>query len=59
MPEEEIRTYCVYGHQNKINGKWYIGQTKYNYYLRQRWGDNGVKYKSCTKFWNAIQIWRF
>lgn len=46
------KTYCVYKHTNKINGKVYIGIT-YNK-PEVRWGNNGIGYKR-QKFWNAIQ----
>ena len=45
--------YKVYVHQNKINGKLYVGQTKQS--LTDRFGLNGQRYKRCTKFCNAIQ----
>ena len=47
------KTYCVYQHTNKINGKIYIGITcqKPEY----RWGKNGKGYIECSYFWNAIQ----
>ncbi len=44
--------YIIYMHKNKINGMIYIGQTKQN--PIKRW-NNGLGYKSCTKFFNAIQ----
>ena len=47
--------WIIYCHQNKINGKRYIGQTKQN--LRNRWRNgNGYKpnYKYNSKFYNAI-----
>lgn len=44
--------YCVYAHVNKINGKVYIGISKN---IKNRWKSNGGKYKSCQKFYNAIQ----
>ena len=43
----------VYIYTLKENGKVYVGQTKYT--LNQRAGSQGVKYKRCIKFWNAIQ----
>lgn len=45
-------TYCIYKHTNKINNKVYIGQTCQQ--LEQRW-KKGEGYKTCTKFYNAIQ----
>lgn len=44
--------YKIYMHQNKINGKVYIGQTKQP--LNSRWS-NGYGYRQCSKFWRAIQ----
>lgn len=49
---EEIKTYCVYIHENKINGKRYVGQTCQK--PEERW-DSGRGYKTCTYFYNAIQ----
>ena len=43
----------VYVHINKINGKAYVGQTKWN--PEKRWGENGYKYKKSTLFFRAIQ----
>lgn len=48
-----IRNYKIYMHKNKINGKVYIGQTYTS--LRARFGKNGIGYKGCPIFWNAIQ----
>lgn len=45
--------YTVYQHINKINGKQYIGITKRN--PQERWGKNGVNYKSTPHFFSAIQ----
>lgn len=52
------KSYCVYCHTNKINGKKYIGQTCQN--VNERWGTNGSGYRPTSKqkatyFWNAIQ----
>ena len=47
------RNYKIYIHKNKINGKVYIGQTYTS--LRTRFGKNGIKYKGCPIFYNAIQ----
>ena len=46
-------TYCIYMHRNKINNKVYIGQTCQK--PEHRWGKDGVKYKTCSVFWSAIQ----
>jgi hypothetical protein len=40
-------------HKNKINGKRYIGQTYTS--LQDRFGKDGIGYKGCTIFYNAIQ----
>lgn len=50
---EEERNYCVYMHQNKINGKRYIGLTKTS--TKRRWRNSGYGYKKNVAFWNAIQ----
>ena len=48
-----MKTYKIYMHKNKINGKIYVGQT---YQVPQeRWGCQGKGYRNCTKFYNAIQ----
>ena len=46
------RTYCVYVHENKINGRKYFGITKG--YPKDRWG-HGSGYVKCTKFYPAIK----
>lgn len=47
-----IKSYCIYKHTNKINGKVYIGQTcqKPEY----RWGKDGNGYKMSSRFYSAI-----
>ena len=46
------RTYCVYKHTNKINGKVYIGITSQR--PKKRW-DCGRGYRKNDHFWRAIQ----
>lgn len=47
------KTYCIYCHTNKINGKKYIGQTSQK--PETRWGSNGNGYKKHgAYFYNAI-----
>lgn len=45
------KTYCVYSHTNKINGKIYIGLTSMK--PEERWA-NGKHYHKGTHFRNAI-----
>lgn len=45
--------YKIYKYTNIINNKIYIGQTKNT--LEKRAGANGINYKECTYFYNAIQ----
>ena len=45
--------YTVYQHKNKINGKVYIGITSRK--PEERWGYNGINYKSSPHFYAAIQ----
>ena len=45
--------YTVYKHQNKINGKVYIGITMQE--PEKRWGNNGINYKTSPHFYAAIQ----
>ena len=47
-----MNNYIIYIHKNKINQKVYIGQTCQK--PQKRW-NNGEGYKSCSKFYNAIQ----
>lgn len=47
-----MNNYYIYMHKNKINNKIYIGQTHQK--PQKRWG-SGNNYKSCLKFYNAIQ----
>ena len=46
------RTYCVYKHTNRANGKVYIGVTSQR--PRDRW-DSGWGYQKNKHFWDAIQ----
>lgn len=52
--EEKQNTYCVYKHVNKINGKIYIGQTKYGDNPNKRWLD-GRGYRVTSHFGKAIK----
>lgn len=45
--------YTVYKHQNKINGKIYIGITMQE--PEKRWGNNGINYKTSPHFYAVIQ----
>ena len=44
--------YTVYKHTNKSNGKVYIGITSQK--PEQRWGNNGINYKTSPHFYSAI-----
>lgn len=46
------KTYCIYCHTNKINGKKYIGQTGGD--LQKRFGENGYSYRK-QMFGRAIK----
>lgn len=46
------KEYNVYKITNKLNGKVYIGLSKN---LKARWSSNGIHYKECKYFYNAIQ----
>ena len=47
------KMYTVYAHINKINFKIYIGMT--SRVPEERWGKNGLRYKSTPLFFSAIQ----
>ena len=44
--------WVIYKHTNKINNKVYIGKTTD---IKNRWRNNGIHYKTCPRFWSAIQ----
>ena len=44
--------YCVYYHENKINGKIYVGISKD---VKERWRGQGKNYRESCKFNNAIK----
>lgn len=46
------KTYCIYCHTNRVNGKKYIGMTSQS--LKNRWR-SGRGYKGCTEFDAAIK----
>ena len=48
-----MKVYTVYQHKNKINGKVYIGITSRK--PEERWGHDGINYKSSPHFYAAIQ----
>ena len=48
-----MKTFCVYRHRSKIDGKSYIGKCEYPNY-RKRW-NNGKGYKDTHRFWEAIE----
>ena len=48
-----MKTYTVYMHTNKINGKVYIGKTCQE--PKKRYGSNGACYKQCPHFYKAIK----
>jgi hypothetical protein len=52
---DKDRRFIVYMHENKTNGKKYVGITSKK--PEERWGSNGrnYKYTKYNHFWNAIQ----
>lgn len=52
--QNEDKSYCVYVHTNKTNGKKYVGQTC-QYPPEKRWGVNGVGYKHNEYFYRSIK----
>ena len=50
---QEDRSYCVYVHTNKMNGKKYVGQTC-QLPPERRW-KNGDGYRGCLHFYSAIK----
>lgn len=53
LKTEEEKSYCVYVHTNKINGKKYVGQTCKRPEIR--WLSDGSGYKNQPYFYNAIK----
>lgn len=51
------KSWIVYCYINKINNKRYFGITSRS--LEERAGANGINYKSCVKFYNAILKYGF
>lgn len=50
--KSDINKNIVYMYTNVVNSKVYIGRTMRS--VEKRAGSNGIGYKTCTKFWNAI-----
>jgi group I intron endonuclease len=48
-----MNDYIIYKHKNMINGKVYIGKTCQK--PEKRYGSNGIGYRACPYFYNAIQ----
>lgn len=51
---DEDRSYCVYMHTNKVNGKRYVGQTC-QWPPEKRWRKDGVGYRHNEYFYRSIQ----
>ncbi len=51
----KITTYCVYMHTLLIDGRKYIGITKYGTNPEKRWGKTGNGYKNNEYFYRAIK----
>lgn len=49
----ENKIWKIYKYKNKINNKCYVGQTCNSLYERS--GKNGIGYRHCSKFYNAIK----
>lgn len=47
-----MNAYSVYIHKLIKDGRVYVGQTKN---VSERWACSGVRYKTCTHMWSAIQ----
>ena len=47
-----MKKYLIYLHKNKINNKFYVGQTCQK--PSERWGHDGINYQSQPLFYNAI-----
>ena len=50
---QKEKRWIVYVHINKTNAKRYVGITSRS--CRQRWGENGERYKTSPYFYNSIQ----
>lgn len=48
-----MKNYIIYMHTNKLNGKFYIGQTCQD--MKKRAGSNGSRYRMCERFYEAIK----
>jgi group I intron endonuclease len=50
-----MKSYIIYMHKNKINNKVYIGKTCQTF--KERCGSNGIGYRNCIAFYNAIKTY--